>query len=53
MIKKNMKVGEVFEDGGLYYKVLSVNKDGSYSSTRTEEIPEEESTEAKKTVSKK
>lgn len=39
MIMPNMKVGEVFEDGGLLYKVLTVNEDGTYLSTRTDEKP--------------
>lgn len=34
MVAKNLKKGDVFEDGGLYYEVQSVNKDGSYISKR-------------------
>ncbi len=54
MIKPNMKVGEVFEDGGLLYKVLTVNEDGTYFSTRTEakEVKKEEATEVKNEVKK-
>jgi hypothetical protein len=51
MIKPNMKVGDVFEDGGLLYKVLTVNGDGTYYSTRTEEkLVEEKPVEAKEEV---
>lgn len=32
MVKKGMKVGEIFEDHGGYFKVLKVNADGSYFS---------------------
>ncbi len=37
MVAKNLKKGDVFEDGGLYYEVQSVNKDGSYISKRVAE----------------
>ena len=43
MVSRGMNVGEIFIDGGLSYKVLKVNSDGSYISKRVEasEIPEE------------
>lgn len=34
MVKAGLKVGDIFEDEGLRYKVLSVNEDGTYISTR-------------------
>lgn len=34
MIKKGLKVGETFTDGGLTYEVLGYDKDGNYISTR-------------------
>ena len=34
MVKAGLKVGDIFEDDGLRYKVLSVNEDGTYISTR-------------------
>lgn len=41
MVPKGLKVGDTFQDGGRAYKVLSVNKDGTYSSKAVEkdEIP--------------
>lgn len=37
MVNKGLKKGDVFEDGGLYYEVQSVNKDGSYVSKRVKD----------------
>ena len=34
MVKAGLKVGDIFEDDSLRYKVLSVNEDGTYISTR-------------------
>ena len=39
MVKPNLKVGDIFEDGGLYYKVLAV-EGRNYRSKRVEK-PEE------------
>lgn len=39
MVKAGLKVGDIFEDDGLRYKVLSVNEDGTYISTRNFEEP--------------
>ena len=36
MIPKGLKVGDIFEDGGSYYKVLEVHENGNYYSTRVE-----------------
>ena len=36
MIRPNMKIDEVFEDGGRYFKIVGVNADGTYSSVATE-----------------
>lgn len=36
MVKPNLKVGAIFEDGGLYYKVQSVLPDGNYISKMTD-----------------
>ena len=33
MVKKGLKKGDVFTDGGRKYQVVSVNKDGTYVST--------------------
>lgn len=60
MVKPNLPVGAVFEDGGLYYEVQSVLPNGNYISKRiekqeavkeesTDEVPEE--TEEKAPVS--
>ena len=32
MVKQNLPVGAVFEDGGLYFEVQSVLPDGNYIS---------------------
>ena len=47
MVKQNLPVGAVFEDGGLYFEVQSVLPDGNYISKRiekqetaNEEVPE-------------
>ena len=50
MVKQNLPVGAVFEDGGLYFEVQSVLPDGNYISKRiekqdNEEVPEEQSDE--------
>ena len=39
MITPNMKVGDVFEDDGLYYEVQTVLPDGNYISKRTDKKP--------------
>ena len=39
MVKQNLPVGAVFEDGGLYFEVQSVLPDGNYISKRIEKIP--------------
>ena len=36
MVKQNLPVGAVFEDGGLYFEVQSVLPDGNYISKRIE-----------------
>lgn len=36
MIKSGLKVGERFEDGGLYYEVQSVLPNGQYISKRVD-----------------
>lgn len=36
MVKKGLKKGEVFEDGGLYYEVQSVLPNGHYISKRVD-----------------
>ena len=46
MVKPNLPVGAVFEDGGLYFEVQSVLPDGNYISKRiekkdNEEVPDE------------
>lgn len=33
MVKKGLKKGDIFTDGGRKYQVVSVNKDGTYVST--------------------
>lgn len=38
MVKRGMKKGDKFEDGGLTYVVLSVNADGSYVSTLAKNV---------------
>lgn len=38
MVKRGLKVGDTFEDGGLEYTVLHVNKDGSYVSTLSKNV---------------
>ncbi len=59
MIKPNMKAGEVFEDGGRYFKILAVNEDGTYSSVATEkptkidEISTEEELKPRRRATKK
>lgn len=46
MVKAGLKVGYIFEDGGFRYKVLAVNADGTYTSTRNfTETKAEENTE--------
>lgn len=48
MIKPDMRVGDIFEDGGLHYQVQSVLPDGNYiSKLVTEDIkqPEEDKVE--------
>lgn len=39
-VVKGLSVGDIFEDGGLYYEVKAVHEDGSYYSEKTEK-PEE------------
>lgn len=43
MVKRGLKVGQTFEDGGFTYKVTKVNQDGSYESKRV--VPVEEQSE--------
>ena len=38
MVKQNLPVGAVFEDGGLYFEVQSVLPDGNYISKRIEKL---------------
>ena len=45
MIPRNLKPGDTFSDGPLFYKVLSVNEDGSYISTRVEVVAETDKAE--------
>lgn len=40
MVIRGLKPGDTFSDGPLFYKVLSVNEDGSYISTRVEAVAE-------------
>ena len=40
MVSRGLKPGDTFSDGPLFYKVLSVNEDGSYISTRVEAVEE-------------
>lgn len=40
MVNKNLPVGAVFEDGGLYFEVQSVLPDGNYISKRIEKPQE-------------
>ena len=40
MVKQNLPVGAVFEDGGLYFEVQSVLPDGNYISKRIEKHEE-------------
>nr|DAG28831.1 MAG TPA: hypothetical protein [Bacteriophage sp.] len=42
MVKPNLTVGSVFEDGGLYYEVQAVLPSGDYISKRIEKSVEEE-----------
>ena len=46
MIPRNLKPGDMFADGPLFYKVLKVNGDGSYISTRVETMEEPEEVES-------
>lgn len=41
MVKPNLTVGSVFEDGGLYYEVQAVLPSGDYISKRIEKNVEE------------
>lgn len=57
MVKQNLPVGAVFEDGGLYFEVQSVLPDGNYISKRidkqkpvNEESPEKSADESPKNV---
>lgn len=45
MVQKGLKAGQTFKDGGCTYKVLSVNPDGSYVSTMSEDTSEDETNE--------
>ena len=40
MVKPNLPVGAVFEDGGLYFEVQSVLPEGNYISKRIEKPQE-------------
>lgn len=46
MVSRGLKPGDTFSDGPLFYKVLSVNEDGSYISTRVEAMAEPDKAEA-------
>ena len=48
MISKELKVGDIFEDGGLYFKVIEVVGE-NYISERVEK-PEEKKPAPKKTT---
>jgi hypothetical protein len=48
MIKPGLKIGDVFEDGGLYYEVQSVIRNG-YISKRVEKPVEKKTSRKKKT----
>ena len=55
MVKQNLPVGAVFEDGGLYFEVQSVLPDGNYISKiiekqDNEEVPEEPADEVPKNI---
>lgn len=45
MVIRGLKPGDTFSDGPLFYKVLSVNEDGSYISTRVEAVEEPDNAE--------
>lgn len=45
MVLRGLKPGDTFSDGPLFYKVLKVNGDGSYISTRVETMEEPEEVE--------
>ncbi len=51
MIKSGLKIGDVFEDNGLYYEVQSVIRNG-YISKRIDK-PIENKTEVKKTTTRR
>lgn len=59
MVRKGLAVGDVFEDGGQDYLVLSVLENGNYISKRVEksvDVPTEctdEKTEVEQTVEEK
>ena len=36
MVSKNLKVGDTFEDGKRYFRVVKVYEDGTYSSMQIE-----------------
>ena len=48
MVLRGLKPGDTFSDGPLFYKVLSVNEDGSYISTRVEAVEEPDKAEPDK-----
>lgn len=52
MVSRGLKPGDTFSDGPLFYKVLSVNEDGSYISTRVEAVEEPGEAEAATVVKK-
>ena len=45
MVSRGLNPGDTFSDGPLFYKVLSVNEDGSYISTRVEVVEEPDKAE--------
>ena len=45
MVKKGLKAGETFVDGGLPYIVVKVLPNGNYISKRIEKLPEEKPVE--------
>ena len=49
MVVKGLKVGETFEDGGLTYEVLAIDKGGNYISKRTDKKADPEEKPVKRT----
>ena len=53
MIRKNMKPGDTFEDGGRWFEVVAVNENGTYSSRQIEKPAEEKQEQAVKRRTRK